>query len=292
MITLSYLAAIHFKGADAGDFLHNQLSSDILGLKEGASTLACYCEPKGRVLSLMLVGRVTDDYVVILSKALRDAMVKRLQMYVMRAKVEIDILEAYGVAGIIDENENEDSRNDDSPRTDSEVQSTTDASAANPLLASFRLPASNRTYAVVKSSGMPAAETDKQDVWKHAELQSGLSWLGTDTSGEFLPQFLGFDQIGAVNYRKGCFPGQEIVARTHYLGKVKRHPRLLCSQSLIGPNQMEKIHILSGDDSYDGVTVDYAFNESEGNCLMVVTRMDPETPAEKVEYQDQTVDLI
>jgi len=268
MITLSYLAAIHFKGTDAGDFLHNQLSSDILGLKEGESTLACYCEPKGRVLSLMLVSCQSDGYFVVLANSLRDAMVKRLQLYVLRAKVEIDVLEGYGVAGL-------DGGSDSAPES-------------TPL-ATLQLPDSSNAYIVAEISALPDAEVDKQDVWKHVELQRGVSWLGTDTSGEFLPQFLGFDQIGAVNYKKGCFPGQEIVARTHYLGKVKRHPRLVCSQSLIGPNQMEKIHILSGDESYDAVTVDYAFDEAHGNCLFVVTRMDPELPAEN---QDQTVDLI
>lgn len=274
MITLSYLVAIHFKGTDAGDFLHNQLSSDILGLADGQCTLACYCEPKGRVLSLMLVGRVAEGYVVILAKSLHEAMVKRLQMYVMRAKVEIAVLDDYGVAG----------------SNDSTTSAST-TSAGSPF-ACLNLPQSGQSYIVAEATTLPAEDIVQQDVWKHAELQSGISWLGSDTSGEFLPQFLGFDQIGAVNYRKGCYPGQEIVARTHYLGKVKRHPRLLCSQSLIGPNQMEKIAILSGDESFSAVTVDYAFNEKEGNCLMVVTRMDPELPAENVEYQGQTVGLI
>lgn len=274
MITLSYLAAIHLKGTDAGDFLHNQLSSDILSLKEGESTLACYCEPKGRVLSLMLVSCQNDGYFVILTNSLRDAIAKRLQMYVLRAKVEIDLLEGYGVAGV-----------------NNESDSASPSLSGEPLT-TMGLPDSTITYIVAEKSILPDAEVDQQDVWKHAELQRGISWLGTDTSGQFLPQFLGFDQIGAVNYKKGCFPGQEIVARTYYLGKVKRHPRLLCSQSLIGPNQMEKISILSSDESYDAVTVDYAFNEAKGNCLMVVTRMDPEVQAEKFEYQGQTIELI
>lgn len=281
MITLSYLAAIHFKGTDAGDFVHNQLSADILGLKQGESTLACYCEPKGRVLSLMLVSCQSDGYIVLLANSLRDAIVKRLQMYVLRAKVEIDLLDGYGVAGLDDDSDSApESANNETP------------SVTSPPLATLKLASGSVTYIVAEQSALPDAEPNKQDVWKHAELQRGVSWLGTDTSGEFLPQFLGFDQIGAVNYKKGCFPGQEIVARTHYLGKVKRHARLVCSQSMIGPNQMEKIHILSGDESYVAVTVDYAFDEAQGNCLMVVTRMEPELPAEKVEYQDQTVELI
>lgn len=290
MITLSYLTAIHFKGTDAGEFLHNQLSSDILGLKEGDSTLACYCEPKGRVLSLMLVNCQQQGYYVILAKSLRDMVVKRLQMYILRAKVEIDILDGYGVAGTDTAN---DSNLEKAQPANAALASPPVATAlATPPLASMTLPESTITYLLTETSILPDEAPDEQDAWKLAELQRGLSWLGTDTSGEFLPQFLGFDQIGAVNYRKGCYPGQEIVARTHYLGKVKRHPRLLCSRSLIGPNQMEKINILSGGESFSAVTVDYAFDEEKGNCWLVVTRMDPELPAEQVSYQDQTVDLI
>src|SRR5690554_2966424 len=238
MITLSYLSAIVFKGTDAGEFLHNQLSSDILGLQEGESTLACYCEPKGRVLGLMLVSRQPDGYYAILARSLRDAIVKRLRMYVLRAKVEIDILDGYGVAG--------------TPTTNVALATS---SLDTPAVASISLPESATTYLVAEKPALPDEAADKQDAWKHAELQRGLTWLGTDTSGEFLPQFLVFEQIGAVNYRKGCYPGQEIVARTHSLGKVKRPPRLLCSRSLIGPNQMEKVSIHSGDETFDAVTV-------------------------------------
>jgi len=272
MIKLSYLSAVLIKGNDAGDFLHNQVSSDILGLKPGESTLACYCEPKGRVLSLMLVSAQNDGYLVILAKTLSEAIIKRLRMYVLRAKVEIEVLENHDVAGL--------------------VSASSDDKVPESVYSQLQIPQSSLSYQVLEKGASPDSSTAEQDAWKHAELQNGISWLGTATSGEFLPQFLGFDDIGAVNYKKGCYPGQEIVARTHYLGKVKRHPRLICSESLIGPNQMEKVKIFSGDDSFDAVTVDFAFDENKGNCLLVVTRMDPELTAEKVEYLEQTVELV
>ena len=87
MITLDYLAPIHFSGADAGNFLHNQLSADVLALGDGESVFACYCEPKGRVLALMLVCRIDEGYRVIMSRALATAVIKRLRMYVMRSEV-------------------------------------------------------------------------------------------------------------------------------------------------------------------------------------------------------------
>lgn len=276
MVALSYLSAIRFTGPDAGEFLHNQLSADICSLADGQSTLACYCEPKGRVLALMLVGCQADGYVVIMAKSLLDAMAKRLQMYVIRAKVVIEVLSESAVAGL---------------HTGNTIDS------AFETLASVPVPNSADTLAVISDGIPPATDPGNQDIaeqeaWKHTDLQRGICWLSTDTSGEFLPQMLGFDAIGAVNYKKGCYPGQEIVARTHYLGKIKRHPRLLCSHTLIDPNQMEKVTILSAEDSFDAVTVDYAFSETLGNCLFVVTRMDPDLKAIQVEYQGQTVNLF
>lgn len=276
MVALSYLSAIRFTGPDAGDFLHNQLSSDIRGLTDGQSTLACYCEPKGRVLALLLVSCQPDGYVVIMAKSLVDAIAKRLQMYVIRAKVVIEVLSDSAVAGL---------HSGDS--IDVELET----------LALCPVPNSTDTLAVISAANMLTVAPDNQDVsqqevWKHAELQRGVCWLGTDTSGQFLPQMLGFDAIGAVNYKKGCYPGQEIVARTHYLGKIKRHPRLLCSQTLIGPNQMEKVLISSAEDSFDAITVDHSYTEGLGSCLFVVTRMDPDLKATQIEYQDQTVSLV
>jgi hypothetical protein len=94
-----------------------------------------------------------------------------------------------------------------------------------------------------------------------------------------------------VNFRKGCYPGQEIVARTHYLGKVKRHPRLLRIVTDICPQPLEKIRILSDDKDYEAIIVDCGRDEDDRTCLFVVTRMDPELTTEQIEYQGQVVAL-
>ena len=85
MPALGYLSAIRFSDADAGDFLQNQLSADVLALAIGESTFACYCEPKGRVLALMLVCRLEDAFLVILSGELAQSVADRMKIYVMRS---------------------------------------------------------------------------------------------------------------------------------------------------------------------------------------------------------------
>ncbi len=142
------------------------------------------------------------------------------------------------------------------------------------------------------NSSATSSLPEKTEQWKLAELHAGISWLGPQTSGQFLPQMLGFDQLGAVNFRKGCYPGQEIVARTHYLGKVKRHPRLVCAQAITCPSPMEKIQIISGEQAYAAVVTDCGPCEKSGACIFVVTRMDPELIAEKISYQGQEAHIL
>lgn len=267
MVNLTHLSAIRFSGSDAGDFLHNQLSADVLGLASGDSVYACYCEPKGRVLALMLVYRAEDDFIIIMSGTLVKAITDRLKIYRMRSSVSIDVLEEHTIAGI---------QSDDAPAlTGSEAHI-------------IKLPGSNLW--LVSGSQEKPADSDRtlQREWKIAELRLGISWLQPETSGQFLPQMLGFEELGAINYRKGCYPGQEIVARTHYLGKVKRHPRLINCKFSVAPEPMDKISIHGDDQSYDAVVADCGPGKEGEVCLLTITRMNPELTAGTVEFEGET----
>ena len=270
MIALPYLSAIYFSGTDAGDFLHNQVSADVLALSAGESVYACYCEPKGRVLALMLISKVDNDYYVILSSALADSIAKRLKMYVMRSKVDIEVLAGQVVAGLFE-----------GDSSDHEGNST--------IL--IPLPESGQQLAIISRATSPGHDTNLSGAWKLSELQRGVCWLGPETSGQFLPQMLGFDTLGAVNYRKGCYPGQEIVARTHYLGKVKRHPRLLNCQLTVCPDPMDKIKLIDDGQTYDAIVTDCQPAKDGGTSLMVVTRLEPEQTVGQIEYQGNTADI-
>lgn len=270
MIALPYLSAIRFSGVDAGDFLHNQLSTDVLALSDGESAFACYCEPKGRVLALMLVSRDRDDYYAVMSTPLVSLVVERLRVYVMRAQVTIEALDTCLVIGLHEAGQ---------------------PSRELSILTAFKVPGSNDQMLLTIEDATPNPEPALLDAWKMAELQRGITWLCPETSGQFLPQMLDYDKLGAVNFKKGCYPGQEIVARTHYLGKVKRHPRLLCTTAMVCPNPLDKILISSGDRMDEAVITDCAQREDGGSCLFVVTRMGPDLVVEQIEYQGQPVPL-
>ena len=271
MVLLPDLTVLRFSDTDAGDFLHNQLSADVKALSPNQSTFACYCEPKGRVLALMLVARSNDDYLVIVSSTLAVAVAQRLKIYVMRAKVSIEVMENVAIAGI---------------------HSGGELPTSSEQLAVIEIPDSSNCFLIYREASASTPSADEINQWKISELRKGINWLCPETSGQFLPQMLGFDKLGAVNFRKGCYPGQEIVARIHYLGKVKRHPRLICAQAGICPKPLEKIQILCEDQSYDAVIVDCSHLTERGVCLFVVTRMAPDLVAEKIEYQGQEVELI
>lgn len=271
MLELTHLSAIQFSGADAGNFLQNQLSADVLGLSDGDATFACYCEPKGRVLALMLVQKTNEDYCVIMSSALATAITQRLAIYRMRSKVVIEVLDGYSVSGI---------RGDIAPELPSN-----NARAV-------RIPGSGDWLVVAPRETTEDSTVDLQEEWRVSELTRGITWLNPAASGEFLPQMLGFEALGAVNYRKGCYPGQEIVARTHYLGKVKRHPRVLNCKLERSPEPMDKIKIFEDDRGHDAIVVDCGKGADGNVCLLVVTRMDPALTARQIEYQDEIVTAL
>jgi len=271
MTGLTYLSIIRFSDTDAGDFLHNQVSGDVLVLSDGESVFACYCEPRGRVLALMLISRVDEAYYVIMSSTLVQTVVNRLKIYVMRSKVSIEVLDDYSVSGL----------------QPGETPETSPSS-----IPAIPLPDGSHWFLVTAKDGAVGADITLQERWKTSELQRGIIWLDVETSGQFLPQMLGLDQLGAVNFRKGCYPGQEIVARTHYLGKVKRHPRVLQINASICPEALDTIRILSAEQAFEAVVVDCANGKDNTTTLFVVTRMHPDLSAEQIEYQDQTIPLV
>jgi hypothetical protein len=264
MIAIPYLSAVRFSGADAGDFLHNQLSNDVLGLADGASVFACYCEPKGRVLALVLTGKSGEDFYAVMARELVEAVIGRLRMYVLRSKVQIEVMETV-VVGVEGE-----------PMANAETLTTV-----------LPIPGADRSLLLMDAKTVDPASDNAVAAWKASELRQGIAWLCPKTSGEFLPQWLGFDELGAVNFRKGCYPGQEIVARTRYLGKVKRHPRLLNLELDACPAGMQKLELSGAGQTADAVAVDCVKLGPDETLLFVVTRMDPEADVEQIDYQDQ-----
>ncbi len=200
MTYLPYLSVLKLSGTDVTSFLQGQLTADILALGPGAATFAAYCSPRGQVIATVMVCRSGEDWFMVLAANLADAILTRLKMYVLRAKVIIDHCPELQAAGLMPlEHPLEDARAFSPPGT-----------TLHYLLRTPQLSAGHEVLA-----------------WRRHEICHGLAWLDTASSERFLPQMLGLGALGALSFSKGCYTGQEIVARTHYLGKLKRHPLLL-----------------------------------------------------------------
>lgn len=212
----AHLAVVRLHGADAASFLHGQVSNDIEGLGIDEWTMAAYCNPKGRVISILQVVRIgLDEFLLILPADVLDPVVKRLRMYVLRAKAKLEP-EARTVIGIASAATARDTF--DTVPEKGKVLAVPDG-----LLLGVGI--TDHRYLLIMDQGkLPERlEPDQRpDLWLSALAVDGIPEVFAGSSEEFLPQGLNMDLLDAVNFRKGCYPGQEIVARLRYLGKLKQ----------------------------------------------------------------------
>lgn len=133
----------------------------------------------------------------------------------------------------------------------------------------------------------PDADEPLPGDWKADELRAGITWLGPGSTEKFIPQMLGFDTLGAVSFTKGCYPGQEIVARAKYLGKVKRKPVLARVSGFPLPAAGSKLRLQRDGEWADAIVVDAAAANENQVLLMAVARATPESPVDAVELEGQ-----
>lgn len=215
--TLPDLCVLQFQGADAVSFLHAQVSNDLEHLAADQACIAAYCTAKGRSLATMLLWREQDETVfALVRRDLSEALIKRLRMFVLRSKVTISLseLQVYGVA-------------DSSPAQS--VWSVQRDGTDTLIQAPGELNGLRRFWRV--SPLQNAAAQASEGRWESADILAGLPWIGAATQDLFIPQTLNLDLIGGINFKKGCYPGQEVVARSHYRGTIKR--RMMAARTAV-----------------------------------------------------------
>lgn len=205
---LAELDCITIEGEDAVEFLDGQLSAAIRKLSSGEAVLTAWHDPKGRVLVTLLLMPRDGGFDCLMPASLSDTLLPRLKMYVLRSRVTLTRRRGEHVAlGRLDEGE--------TPRGD--WQTLTGE-------ARFRYwcgPA-DRGRELWRTARDEGASPAGDETWRRAEMRAGIPRVGAATSGLFLPQFLDLERFGGLDFKKGCYTGQEVIARTHYLGKVKQ----------------------------------------------------------------------
>ncbi len=236
VVPLTHLALIEASGEDAKSFLHSQFTNDINHLAQGQAQHAGWCNAKGRMQASFLVWHQGDRYFLGLAADLQEATQKRLQMFVLRSKVKLtsltDSTVMLGLAG----SQAEEALADAGLPCPADILHVAEVDGT----AVLRLDAS-RLIVVAPESAMAAlwqkltikARPAGVQVWRWLDIQSAFPLVTLATKEEFVPQMADFEKMGGVSFHKGCYPGQEVVARTQYLGKVKRHLHRLNSQQPI-----------------------------------------------------------
>jgi len=229
-LTLNGVAAladwgvIRAAGAEAASFLHGQLTHDIEHLGTGEARLAGYCSPKGRLLASFIVWRPAADEVLLACPAgVLPGALKRLSMFVLRAKCKLSDASAelplFGVAG------------EDAAALVGGL-STWGCRAADGRTV-IRLPDAQATPRALVAGAAPVGSPLRLADWHWLAVQSGVATIEAATVDQFVPQMLNFELVGGVNFQKGCYPGQEVVARAQYRGTVKRRAFLFHTDSAV-----------------------------------------------------------
>lgn len=282
---LGHLGLINLVGDDAADFLHKQLTNDVLHLTEGIARHAAWCSAKGRMLASLITYRQGESIRLLLSKDLAEQTSKRLQMYILRAKAKAsDISNQVEILGLMGETSEQTLLSaglnlPSSTERDGELNTATTGDVTVICLAAQRfivvIPAPEALTYWEKFA--EHATPTGTPTWEWHDIQDGLPVISLPTREAFVPQMVDFDLLGGVNFKKGCYPGQEIVARTHYLGKVKRHLYRVTSKALIVPGQ--ELHSPASPDQAVGMIIS-AVEQTEGSWVGLASIL--ETAAENL----------
>lgn len=222
---LGQFATLRASGEDAPSFLQNLLSNDIRELDGRRAQWSSFNSAKGRMLATLLIWRDGEDYLLQLPAALSEAMRKKLGMYVLRAKVKISDADgavvALGLSGI---NAQTLLQQLGFAIPEQTLGVSTDARASLIRLADdrFQLIAAAASTPALWLALAEQAQPVGAACWDWLNIRAGIPVILPQTQEQFVPQMANLDLIGGINFKKGCYPGQEIVARMHYLGKLKR----------------------------------------------------------------------
>lgn len=231
---LSQFGTLRVSGEDAQAFLQNLLSNDIRNVDGTHAQLSSFNTAKGRMLAVFLIWREGEDYFLQLPRSLCAAMQKKLSMYVLRSKVKIEDASEQQVSIGLSGNEAVELLHDhifsiipqDIFAVQQGVQQGGILSAHISVIrlgdTRFQINTSAQYATELWSKLRTKARPVGAPCWGWLNIRSGIPVIVPGTQEEFVPQMANLDMIGGISFKKGCYPGQEIVARMHYLGKLKR----------------------------------------------------------------------
>ena len=263
-------------GADAEAFLQGQLSNDVRELDGRRAQLTAYCTPQGRMLATLLAWRAGDGYLLQLPRELADGIRVRLQRYVLRARVQVtDATAGKGLIGLggpgagtlLSELFGE---------APGRPMATTDAGKSTLIALGddlFELVTDTGQAILLWDHLVLHARPAGTQAWQWRLIAAPIPVITTATQEQFVPQMANLEQLGAISFSKGCYPGQEVVARSQYRGEVKRRLYRLHTQAFTAdPGQ--SLYSADAQGQPVGVVVNAAPAPAGGQDLLAVVRTD------------------
>ncbi|MBM3351323.1 MAG: folate-binding protein YgfZ [Betaproteobacteria bacterium] len=228
---LSHLGLLQLSGSDASTFLQGQVTNDVRLLDGSRAHYSGYCSPKGRLLALFLAFTHQNRLHLQMPKELIEGISKRMRMYIMRSKVEIqdvsDHVIRIGVSG--------QQASESLSKLFQAIPQETLTSSSAEYGTLLKLPGTHARFEIFTDIAnaphiwhtlLSQAKPASASYWEWLDIQAGIPDVVLKTQEEFVPQMLNLDLVGGINFKKGCYTGQEIIARTHYLGTIKRRTYL------------------------------------------------------------------
>lgn len=228
-VPLPDTACLEVRGADAGAFLHGQLSGAVADLDASGAPLAGWADARGRVRALLRVVRLGERWLLVTPRDGADELAKKLRMFVLRAKVELVLADA-GVAGLLGGADEWLEQQGVPPRTPPNRSVRRDElTFVRVGPAYWQVLGAPAALTALGAKLTPAREADAA----LAEIRLGIPAVTPAIAEHYVAQMLNLDALGAVAFDKGCYPGQEIIARVHNLGGVKRRARRYAAQGAV-----------------------------------------------------------
>jgi len=293
LVLLDDYGLIKVSGADAQNFLHGQFTNDLKqGVNETSSQLSGYCNPKGRLLALFRVFMHQGDYYLIMPRPVIEATLKRLRMFVLMSKVTLedvsDAIHQLGVSGL--------KSPDVLKQVMSELPDTMDHVSHNGNISviclhggepRFLLIGPAEEIEVLREKLVSELETVSPAAWELLDIHSGQPVVRIENVEAFVPQMINLQAVNGLNFKKGCYPGQEVVARMQYLGKLKRRMYQAHCDLETAPKPGDEIFCAEPETRKAGTVVIAQPAAGGGTDLLMVTEI--EATDSQALYADQAL---
>jgi hypothetical protein len=251
---LDHLAVLRVTGPDRVALLQGQTSNDARRVTTTRAQLTTFNTPKGRCYAVAVLAAHGDAHLLVVERSVAEALCKRLRMYILRSKAAVEPAADLAVIGRIGAHR-------------AAAADAADGLAAAEADGELAVEMPGARELVVVPAARAAALPDGTAAWRLADVQAGVPTVVAETSERFVPLWLGLERLGAIDYRKGCYTGQEIVARTHYLGTVKQRLLRARSPAAVGPGTK----VLGADGNALGEVVSCA-PDGGGFALLLAAR--------------------